>query len=117
MFVNTVPFLVTISRNLKFGTIEVLPNRKITSILKGIKKVKDIYAKRGFRVTLGMMDNEFEHLRANFVNLGLELNVVANDEHVPEVERYIRTIKERTRSVYNMLPYKRMPARMLVEMV
>jgi hypothetical protein len=95
----------------------VLPNRKITSILKGIKKVKDIYAKRGFRVTLGMMDNEFEHLRADFVNLGLELNAVANDEHVPEVERYIRTIKERTRSVYNMLPYKRMPARILVEMV
>ena len=95
----------------------MLPNRKITSILKGIKKVKDIYAKRGFRVTLGMMDNEFEHLRADFVNLGLELNVVANDEHVPEVERYVRTIKERTRSVYNVLPYKRMPARMLVEMV
>jgi hypothetical protein len=34
----------------------------------------------------------------------MEMNVVSNDEHVPEIERYIRTVKERTRCVYTMLP-------------
>jgi hypothetical protein len=47
----------------------------------------------------------------------MELNVVSNDKHVPEIERYIRTVKERTRCVYTMLPYKKMPSRMVVEMV
>ena len=45
------------------------------------------------------------------------MNVVAWDEHVPEAERYIRTVKERTRCVYNTVPFKKMPARMVIEMV
>jgi hypothetical protein len=32
------------------------------------------------------------------------------------VERYIRTIKERVRSIYNSLPFKRMPSGLIVEM-
>jgi hypothetical protein len=117
MFVNKIPFLVTISRNIKFGTVEILPNRKAKSILQGVARVQKVYKRRGFRVVLGMMDNEFEPLRAGFMDLGMELNVTSRGEHVPEIERYIRTIKERTRSIYNVLPYKKMPSKMVVEMV
>jgi hypothetical protein len=63
------------------------------------------------------MDGQFESIRGDLAGLDITLNTVANDEHVPEVERYIRTVKDRTRSVYNSLPFKRMPARMIVEMV
>ena len=42
---------------------------------------------------------------------------MSNDEHVPEIERYIRTIKERTRSVYTSLPFKKFPNWLLVEIV
>ena len=49
--------------------------------------------------------------------MGITLNTVARDEHVPEVERYIRTIKERARSTYSMLPFTRMPARMTIELI
>jgi len=45
------------------------------------------------------------------------LNITAEDEHVPEVERYIRTIKERTCAVHNTVPFKKMPGMMIVEMV
>ena len=45
------------------------------------------------------------------------LNTVSNDEHVPEAERYIRTVKGRTRSIYNTVPFKKMPARMIIELV
>jgi hypothetical protein len=60
--------------------------------MKGIKNVNSIYAKRGFRIRLGLMDIEFQPLRADFIDIGIEINVTSNDEHVPEVERYISTI-------------------------
>jgi hypothetical protein len=103
MFVNQIPFLVTIARDIKFGTVEALQNRKNPTIINAIKQVSAIYTRRGFHITMGHTDNE--------------LNVVSNDEHVPEIERYIRTVKERTRCVYTMLPYRKMPSRMVVEMV
>jgi hypothetical protein len=51
------------------------------------------------------------------MGLGISMNVTGRDEHVPEVERYIRTLKERIRSVYNTLPFKTIPRNMLVELV
>jgi hypothetical protein len=56
-------------------------------------------------------------MRGNFLDLGMELNVASNDEHVPEIEHYIRTVKERTRCVYNTVPLRRMPSRIVVKMV
>jgi hypothetical protein len=47
----------------------------------------------------------------------VNLNVVSNSEHVPEIERHIRTVKERTRCMYNTVPFKKMPSRMIVEIV
>jgi hypothetical protein len=49
--------------------------------------------------------------------LGITLNGVARDEHVPEIERYIRTVKERTRCLFHTLPFELLPKRMTVEMV
>jgi hypothetical protein len=117
MFVNKIPFFVTISRFLKFGTVEMIGNQKSTTILQAIRDVRAVYHRRGFRVTHVLMDGQFDPIRGELASLGITLNTVANDEHVPEAERYIRTIKDRTRSVYNSLPFQRMPARMIVEMV
>ena len=46
------------------------------------------------------MDGQFEPLRGNLAELGIVLNTASNDEHVPEIERQIRTVKERTRAIY-----------------
>ena len=117
MFVNKIPFLITISRHVKFGTVEVMKNRKSETIVAGLKHVKQLYAKRGFKLVGCHADNEFEPMRGDLAALGMELNVVSADEHVPEIERYIRTVKERTQCVYNTVPFKAMPTRMIVEMV
>jgi hypothetical protein len=66
---------------------------------------------------MGHVDGEFESMRGDLAGIGMHLNVASNDEHVPEIERFIRTVKERTRCVYNIVPFPRMPSRMLVEMV
>ena len=62
MFLNKVPFLVTISHKLKFSTAEALTNRKQKTIFTGVRHVVDIYKKRGFQVETILMDCEFECL-------------------------------------------------------
>ena len=47
----------------------------------------------------------------------ITLDTVSNNKHVPEVEQYIRTIKERVQGVYNTLPFDWLPSRLLVEIV
>lgn len=61
-----------------------------------------------------LADHEFELIRPWFPYI----NTTAAGEHVSEIERYIRTVKDRTRSTYTVLPFKRLPSRtMLVHLV
>jgi len=45
------------------------------------------------------------------------VNVTLRDEHVPEIERHIRTIKERTRETYATLPFQALLLRLVIKMV
>ncbi|MFN9983226.1 MAG: hypothetical protein ACK53Y_25080, partial [bacterium] len=67
------------------------------------------------RTILG--DNEFEAIREDMTILGIEVNVTAKEEHVPEIERQHRVIKERARAVIQTLPYRSMPKKMRVALV
>jgi hypothetical protein len=82
MFVNKIPEK---SRHLKFCTGKNLKNQTNKTILAAIKQFKSVYAKRGFRILLLLMDGQFESLRANLADIQINLNTVSNDEHVPEV--------------------------------
>lgn len=117
MYVNNITFLVSISRALKFCTAEGLANRRADTLLIGMSRIKAAYSSRGFIFNRAMGDNEFETLKPGLADMGVTLNVVSRGEHVPEIERHIRTIKERCRAIYNTLPFTRMPARMLSELV
>jgi hypothetical protein len=97
MFVNKIPFLVTISRHIKFGTTaEILANQQLKTILGAIKSVNSLYSKSGFILRTILMDGQFESLHGDLARIGTDLNTVSNDDHVPEVKWYIRTLKERT---------------------
>ena len=115
MFVNKIPFLVTISKGLRFGTSEVLKNRHASTVAKAIENVLRVYRRRGFRVTECKADMEFEPVQNLFQ--GTTFNLCAEDEHVPEIERYIRTVKDRSRSGYNSLPFERIPRLVVVRLV
>ena len=56
-------------------------------------------------------------MRGDLSEMKIMLNTVSNPEHVPITERRIRTVKERVRSIYNMLPFRKIPAMMVVQMV
>ena len=119
MFVNKLPFFVTISRHIRFSTSEFLKNKKTESIFQAIKHVHQTYTKRGFKVKTFMLDGEFDKdgLNGEVAGLGCNMNAVAREEHVPEIERNIRTIKDRSRSVVTMLPFQRIPARIIIELI
>ena len=63
------------------------------------------------------MDNEFEVLFYALQDEGLTLNTNTADEHVPQIERQIKVVKERVRSTWNSLPYKKVPNIMISRMV
>ena len=117
MKVNGIPFLMTISKHIKFGSAGKLDSMANALILKHFWLVIGVYATRGFRVSIIMADNQFESMRGELADMGALINVVSRDEHVPEIERYNRTIKERVRSAYNMLPFKFVPPVFIIELV
>ena len=90
MFINKVAFLITTSRNLKFGTVEAISSCQTTTIIAKLRTVCQVYHHRGFHVSVILSDPEFEPIRAAFP----QLNCCAADEHVPDIEQYIRTVKE-----------------------
>ncbi len=118
MFVNKIGFFMSISRDIHFITAEVIPNRKEATLSKCLKNVHRAYLQRGFCITAVHADLEFECCRGTIAtDLQARLNTAGEDEHVPEVERCIRTVKERTRCTYNCLPFERFPPLLIVEMV
>ena len=91
----------------------MLPNQQEATIKNKVWAVIHLYEQRGFRLTSIMADPEFEPLRAAFP----QLNTCGADDHVPETERFIRTVKDRVRSVYHSSPYKYIPCLLLVHLV
>ena len=102
MFINKVAFLITTSKNLKFGTVEAISDRQVTTIVAKIQSVCQVYHHRGFQVSVILGDPEFEPIWAIFA----QHNCCAADEHGPDVEWYIRTVKDHVQSTYRMLPFK-----------
>jgi hypothetical protein len=117
MKVNKMPFLVTMSRAIKFGTVAWLKNAKTATILANITEVRNVYLKRGFLLEVIEADGQFEPLRGALAHMGVTLNKCSREEHVPVAERRIRTLKERCRCICNTLPFKKLPGMLVVQMV
>ena len=117
MFVNHIPFLTSISRHLKFITAETLHNRTTSQLVKCVINVKALYPKRGFNLSTALMDGEFVPTRTALLKMGVSLNIASASEHVPEIKRQDRVIKERARAYRHSLPFKMIPKIMIIEMM
>ena len=116
MHVNGIPFFISISRHLKFGTVEAIPNQHMTTIVKSVRNIARVYHRGGFRLRHALMDGAFKSMRGDLLGMGILLNPTSREEHVGDIERYIRTVKERMRCSYNSVPFERVPPRMVVEL-
>jgi Reverse transcriptase (RNA-dependent DNA polymerase) len=116
MYVNKVPFFVTVSRKIKFGTIEALDKQTESRLFKAIQNVIRVYHHGGFRVRHVLMDGQFECLRGALLGMQVLLNTTSRDEHVGDIERYIWTIKERMRCTATTVPFETMTSTMTLEL-
>ena len=114
-FVDGIPFLVTISRRIKFVTSEHCPVRTAVALSNHIKKVLKVYNRAGFTVCYVLMDGEFEKVKAELPSI--VCNTTAAKEHVAEAEQQIRTIKERSRGIRVTLPFSLIPKRVKIELI
>ena len=117
MYVNKIPFVTTISRHVKFTTVEVIQKRTKSQLSECIKNVVAIYTQRSFKVNHALLDGEFVPLRTDLLNMVIVSNFATRNEHVPEIERQHRVIKERARACRSTLPFEVLPQLPLVEMV
>ena len=116
-FVKITPFLISIILHLKFSTVECLENCRVTTLVKAIRTTNKTYVLRVFNLAVINIDPELEPLCSDIAASTILLKFCADNEHVPEVERFIRTVKVRCRGSYSALPSKRTPDIMAVAMV
>ena len=91
IFINKLPFLVSISRRLKFTTIEYLSSKNKKALVTPINKIVSYYRSHGLHVVIMFVDPEFKSLEEKLVSTNL--NTTEACDHVPEVERPIQVIK------------------------
>ena len=110
MFVNKMPFMVTISKNIKYQTADYVSDKKIPTYHKALDRVFGIYNNAGFSIAVISSDPEFQPVLDPIKGvLQFKTNYASANEHVPPIEHNNRTLKERVRSVFHALPYRAIP--------
>ena len=71
----------------------------------------------GFKVVWILMDGKFEPLHDELNQAGIDLNIAAANEHIPQIKQQIRVIKEKIWATCHSLPFKMIPQLMLIRMV
>ena len=117
-YVQGIPVLHSISRNFRFRTVEFLMNKYKPSEVEtkeGIGRIMNLYKARGLEVAQLNTDNEFEAIE-DYIRPA-RLYIVAANEHVGDVERSVRTVKDCTRCHVHRLPYEYYPKIMVTGMI
>ena len=122
-FVQRQTFLHFISRKIGYQTTIPVENRSKATILKALWEKLKTYVRRSFIVRDVHADSKFECVRDMLSNTHTEdglrdlpgsilLETCTANEHVKEVERSIRTIKEMIRATAHGMLYCRLPKQM-----
>ena len=99
-FVNKIPFFLALSRRIMFTAVHHLANRTFLQTFNAFKEIFTYYIQRGFRITTIGMDGEFSPLKPLIAEIPgvIHVNLTSANEHVPDIERRIRVVKERSRA-------------------
>ena len=103
-FINNIIFLVSISRSIKLKTVDQIADTSDASVLPSLRQVLNIYTSRCFIVDYIHANNGFRGLSDQ--PLPSRLNLTSAGEHVPDVERFICTLKGKCRTTCHSLPYR-----------
>lgn len=115
-FVNLIDFMHTKSKNIEFSSVQHVKSHHMQKVINGINIVKRKYEQRGFVIDRWHVDNEFNTQKLRDAILPAGLETYGRKEHVGYIEQSIRVIKERARSTYADLPFKRLKKLMIQEL-
>ena len=80
-----------------------------------LTKVVNLYAEGGFTVCTILMDQEFDNVTDLLPNV--EVNTTVACEHIAEIKRMHRTIKEHARGTRAMLPFAHLPKPIVINLI
>ena len=103
MFVNGIPFFITVSHHRMFIMNPMTKDQLINPVIETIKESKSRYAKCGFCIEEMQTNRKFKPACGNMVLSKIGLSTVSKGDHVTKIERLNRTIKERVYATYNEL--------------
>ena len=106
-YVNQLPFLHTKCSQIGFLTAHGGTGRSMGAIKKILDSVINLYESRGFKITELHGDNEFDVPALKDFLLPITIHIYGREEHVPNIERSNRTIKEKCRSICHSLPFRK----------
>ena len=118
-FINKYVFLMTLSGNICFTTTSHCSTRAVRHYWKFLKEVLLMYYRRGLRITIVRGNLEFKPLERLLQELPSvpTLDLAAKEEHVGNIERNIRFLKEKCRQMRHTFPFLQIPGVMIVRMV
>jgi len=107
-YLGNMMFLLSITRRIQMYMVTHVKDRKTETIKVALKSQLSAYHAKGFEVQIILVDGEgaMISMQEYLESVGITVSSTARNEHVPEVERAIRHVKERVRGIYNTLPYK-----------
>ena len=100
--------MLSIGRRLQVYLVYHLKDRGTREMMLALEKMISVYSSHDFKVNYIFCDNEgaVEALRQELQNKSIKISSAAKGEHVPEIERAGRVLKERVRSYWNTLPFR-----------
>jgi len=87
-FVNSLAFLTTVSKAIKFRTCDYIQNRKVLEYKTTLTKVICQYTDSGFKIRCIFRDQEFQPVLQHFKEAtpSIDFNLANSNRHVPEAE-------------------------------
>jgi len=118
-FVNKHIFLATISTKICFTTVTHLTHQNKALVWEALHATYKMYLLRGFRIVVIAGDQDFASISDLVVQLHTapKLEWVAASQHCGLIERNIRFLKEKIRSLRHSLPFERVRGIMVVCMI
>jgi hypothetical protein len=119
LFTNKITFFLTLSRKICFTAVNHLAYRTVPQIFKAFEEMYQYYLQRGFHITTLHADGEFTPLKTLIKAMprGPMVNLASANEHVSEIERRIRVVKERCRATRHSLPCHTIPKLMTIHII
>ena len=103
MYINKIPFPLTISCNLRIGHVSWLCNQQIPTIHHELTAIITCYKRHRFNISLILGNNKFDTLQPLLPTYAF--NLCGRNEHIPEIEPFAKTIKNSVQSQSNDLPF------------